>query len=74
MLTPTVKAQTGNLIGFPYSYITLPWHKRKHRVFGMMISCTVLALLLYPGGKEKYSYLVFMFPQYEIHSENVLCS
>lgn len=69
------KVQTGNLIGFPYSYITLPPKKpkTKHRDFGMMILCTVLALLLYPGGKEKYSYLVFMFPECEIHSETVLC-
>lgn len=22
------KVQTGNLTGFPYSYVTLPWHKK----------------------------------------------
>lgn len=47
--------------------------QKKHRDFGMMISCTVLALLLYPGGREKYSYLLVLFLECEIHSENMLC-
>lgn len=37
----------------------------------MTISFTVLALLLYPGGKLKCSYLIFTFPVCEMHSETV---